>query len=74
MFYFRTYVSFCWTGSRVHSVNTDRKFERTTAGQLAGYRIDQWEDPIKWYYTLNGVANAAYRYTRAVSRARRPRR
>ena len=55
-------------------MNTDRKFERTTAGQLAGYRIDKWEDPIKWYYTLNGVANAAYRYTRAVSRARRPRR
>lgn len=62
-YYYKTSVYRCWNGSKVSSASTSRSWWATIAGNVAGYRWTSYPTPTKFYYTLNGVSNAAYRYT-----------
>lgn len=63
LYYYKTNVYRCWSGSKVSSASTSKSWWATTAGNFAGYRWTSYPTPTKFYYTLNGVSNAAYRYT-----------
>ena len=63
MYTFRIGINRCWDGRRVSNVSTSRSFKVTPCVKFTGVGWDGYLDDTKFYYSLNGVGNAAYRYT-----------
>ena len=59
-------INHCYTGTKVYNASTGRSFKVSNWGKLIGIGWSQYLDETKFYYSLNGVSNAAYRYTQSV--------